>query len=91
MAMLSIFKVGGGPDELSAIQHSYAAETSEVEAANGRVSRTVVRTDTGLMFIHVWEGELGMERSAAQVRAIANKKGMPEIEDWHAYEVVAHA
>jgi hypothetical protein len=30
-----------------------------------------------------------MERSAKEVRAIASEKGMPEIEDWHAYEVLA--
>jgi hypothetical protein len=32
MAMLSIFKVSGDPDELFAIQRSYADQTSEVEA-----------------------------------------------------------
>jgi hypothetical protein len=91
MAMLSIFKVSGDPDELFAIERSYADKVSEVEAANGVISSTVVRTDTGLMFVHVWESEGGMERSAAQVRAIASEKGMPKIEDWHAYEVLARA
>jgi hypothetical protein len=57
MAMLSMFKVSGDPDELFAIQRSYADQTSEVEAANGVISSTVVRTDTGLMFVHVWRSE----------------------------------
>lgn len=77
-------------DYLFAIERTYAAEASEVGAANGLISSTSVRTNTGLMLVNVWETEEGMERTAARIGPIASK-GMPAIEDWQKYEILARA
>lgn len=91
MAILTTFKVSGDPDELFAIERTYSAQASEIGAANGLISSTIVRTDTGLMLVNVWETEEGMERTAAHIGPIASSKGMPAIEDWQKYEILARA
>jgi hypothetical protein len=91
MAILTTFKVSGDPNELFAIERTDAAEASEIGAENGLISSTIVRTDTGLMLVNVWETEEGMERTAAHVGPIASDKGMPAIEDWKKYEVLTRA
>jgi hypothetical protein len=91
MAILTTFKVTGDPDALLAIARTYESEASQVGSANGRISSTIVRTDTGLMLVNVWETEEGMERTAAHVGPIASDKGMPAIEDWQKYEVLTRA
>jgi hypothetical protein len=92
MAILTTFKVMGDPDELFAIaREKVGPKPNEIGAANGRISATIVRTDTGLMLVDVWETEEGMRRTAEQVGPIARDSGLPEQEDWQMYEVLDRA
>lgn len=92
MAILTTFRVSGDPDELLRIvREELQSLVEEVAPANGRTSSTIVRTDTGLMIVNVWENEEGMRRTAERVGPIARERGMPEQEDWHMYEVLDQA
>jgi hypothetical protein len=92
MAILTTFKVTGDPDELLAIaREKVAPAANDIGPANGRISATIVRTDTGLMLVNVWETEEGMQRTAEQVGPIARDSGMPQQEDWQMYEVLDRA
>lgn len=91
MAILTTFRQSGDPDELFALMQDKLADVArEAGAANGRISSTIVRTDSGIMLVNVWESEEGMERTAEQVGPIAREAGLPQQEDWQRYEVLAH-
>jgi hypothetical protein len=92
MAIVTMFKVSGDPDELLRItREELGPVVDETAPANGRISSTIARTDTGLMIINVWEDEEGMRRTAERVGPIARERGMPEQEDWQMYEVLDRA
>jgi hypothetical protein len=91
MAILTTFKVSGDPDELFALAREKIGPLArEAGVANGRIATTIARTDSGLMYVNVWENEEGMRRAAEQVGPVARDSGMPEQEDWQMYEVMLH-
>jgi len=92
MAILTMFKLSGDPDELLRIaREELGPVVDETAPANGRIASTIARTDAGLMIANVWEDQEGMRRTAERVGPIARERGMPEQEDWHLYEVLDRA
>jgi len=92
MAILTIFKLSGDPDELLRMaREELGPVVSESAAANGRISSTIARTDTGRVIVNVWHDEGGMRRAAERVGPIARERGMPGQEDWQMYEVLDRA
>ena len=90
MAILTTFRHSGDPDALLATYHETLAPViHEAGPANGHISTTMVRTETGLMVLSVWESEEGMRRAADQVATVARGSGMRP-EDRQIYDVVVH-
>jgi quinol monooxygenase YgiN len=93
MAILSIGKLKGDPDDL--VQRSSAVDdvVSPKARANGGIFHAAVRTDDGLMFVNVWENEEGRQATAndpdvqAAVQAAMGDTPPPE---WTAYDVVRY-
>lgn len=91
MAVLSVMKIEGDPDELVARM----AETLDPVAARkaplyGGISSTVVRTDDGIKIFNLWETEEGRHRMAADpdVQEAVRAAGFPA-PNFTGYEVLA--
>jgi hypothetical protein len=91
MAILTMFEIHGDPDELIAVERDTIAPIARPLAKeNGSISNTIVKTDTGIMVINLWENEAGMEKVAAEVRPHTAEAGLSGPVNWKKFEVVEH-
>ena len=90
MAILTMFEVHGDPDEIVATEDAkIVPHARRLAAENGGISQTVVRTDQGVMNVHLWESEEGMLRVSEQIRPHAEEAGLHAV-GWRQYEVLIH-
>ena len=89
MAILTMMKVDGDPDELLRLkQEKIDSVSKEVAAANGGLEHLVARTDDGLLIVNLWENEEGMQKAAQEITPRAKELGMPRPTDWQQFELV---
>ncbi|HEX8065491.1 MAG TPA: hypothetical protein VF520_03075 [Thermoleophilaceae bacterium] len=88
MAVLTMFKIPGDPDELLARKQSELDPVFEPKAReNGAIEHLVVKTGDGIMIVNVWETLEGSEKTAQDVGPVAREKGLPQPTDWSSFEV----
>ena len=91
MAVLTTFKQTGDPDAIKKIaEETLMPAIRRAGGTEGRISSAVVRTETGVMLVNLWESEEAMRRAADRVGPIVRASGMPPQDEWHMYEVLAH-
>ena len=91
MAYLTTFRIEGDPDELLSVkQEKMDPVVAPVAQENGAIEHIVVRTDSGIMIVNLWETLDGSERTAEVAGRAAQEHGMPggPPQDWQSYEVV---
>ena len=92
MPILTTFKHTGDPDAmLKLAQEKIIPAAQQAGLHEGRITTAVVRTEDGIMLVNLWETEAGMRRAAQRIGPVAQASGLPPQEDWHMYEVLAHA
>ena len=92
MAVLSMMKITGDPDELVAKMRETIQPVADQKAPEyGRISATVVKTDDGIMILNMWETEEGRHQMAddADVQLALRGAGLPA-PAFKAYEVLEH-
>src|SRR5205807_2392626 len=76
MAVVSMMKMSGDPDELAAkVREHLAPVGRELAPGHGGLGTIVARTDDGIMVINLWENEEGRHAMAEEPRvqeAVAN-------------------
>ena len=90
MAVLSIFKIQGDPDELFAIQEEKIAPAArEYAAANGGIAHFTARTDDGLLIVNAWESPEAASGAGEAIMPIAREAGITPT-DYQQYELLRH-
>jgi hypothetical protein len=90
MAVMSIFKVSGDPDELFKLSEEKVAPAArEYAAANGGISHVTARTDDGLLIVNVWESPEAAAGAGEAIMPIAQEAGMTQ-SDYQQYEVLRY-
>jgi hypothetical protein len=91
VAVVSIMKFAGDPEELKTQMGNVEEVASRKAADYGGVSSTVVRTDDGIMVINMWSDEEGRHRMAEdpEIRQAIQDAGMPA-PSAKGYEVLEH-
>jgi steroid delta-isomerase-like uncharacterized protein len=90
MAVLSVMKIEGDPDDLIAqMETSIDPVAARKGPQYGGISSTVVRLDDGIKIFNLWQTEEGRHKMAAdpEVQAALKKAGFPE-PSFTGYEVV---
>ena len=91
MAYLTTFRIEGDPDELLRFKQEKMDPTVAPAAReNGAIEHIVVKTDTGLMIVNLWETIEGSDRTsevARQAALDAGEEARPP-QDWQSYEIV---
>lgn len=93
MAYLTMFRIEGDPDELLAFkQEKLDPIVAPAAQANGAIEHIVVKTDSGLMIVNVWETLEGSERTNEVAQRAVQEAGGPMAgappQGWQAYEIV---
>src|SRR4051812_26937438 len=91
MAVVSMMRVSGDPDELAAkISEHLAPVGRELGPQHGGLGNIVCRTGDGLMIINLWENEQGRHDMAQEprIQEAVQAAGPPE-PAFEGYEVVA--
>jgi hypothetical protein len=91
VAVVSIMKFSGDPEELRTQMGNVEEVASRKAAEYGGVSSTVVRTDDGIMVINMWSDEEGRHRMAEdpEIQQAIKDAGMPA-PSAKGYEVLEH-
>ena len=92
MAYLTTFRIEGDPDELLRFkQEVMDPKVAPAARENGAIEHIVVRTDSGLMIVNLWETIEGSEKTAEVARQAAQEAGgeagAPP-RDWQSFEIV---
>ena len=90
MAVLSVMKIEGDPDDLIArMQAAIDPVAARKGPLYGGISSTVVRLDDGIKIFNLWQTEEGRHQMAAdpEVQSALRSAGFPE-PDFTGYEVV---
>ena len=80
MAVVSIMKMSGDPDELAAKLREHVAPVGrELAPGHGGLGTIVARTDDGILVINIWEHEEGRHAMAEepQVHEALRAGGFP--------------
>jgi hypothetical protein len=89
LAILTMFRIRGDPDELLAVKKEKIDPIVDPLAiANGAISHTVAKTGDGLLIVNVWEGVDGMQKVADEAGPQIRELGVVEQQDWQQFEVV---
>jgi hypothetical protein len=91
MAYVTTFRIEGDPDELLKFKHEVMdPKVAPAARENGAIEHIVVKTDSGIMFVNLWETIEGSERTAEVARETAQAAGqeLSPPQDWQAYEIV---
>jgi hypothetical protein len=90
MAVLSIFKILGDPDELFAMQQEKIAPAArEYAANNGGIAHFTARTDDGLLIVNAWETADAAQGAGEAIMPIAREAGVSQ-SDYQQYEILNH-
>ena len=92
MAVLSMMRISGDPEELVARMQETIDPVARRKAPQyGGISSTVVRTDDGIMIVNMWETEEGRHQMAddPEVQDALREAGLPR-PHFEAYEVLMH-
>ena len=90
MAVLSIFKILGDPDELLAIEDEKVAPAArEYAAANGGISHVTAKTEDGLLVVNLWESAEAAAGAGQAIGPIARDAGLQQA-DYKQYEVARY-
>jgi len=69
MAVVSMMRVSGDPDELAAkVKEHIQPVGRELGPQHGGIGNIVCRTDDGLLIVNIWENEQGRHDMAAEPR-----------------------
>ena len=92
MAVLTMFKIKGDPDELFRLKTERIDEIVEpVARANGSIEHIACRMDDGILIVNLWETLEGSEKTAEEVRPKFEGIGgdnPPQQSDWQSFEVL---
>jgi hypothetical protein len=78
MAYLTTFRISGDPDELlKAKQEKMDPIVAPAARENGAIEHIVVKTDSGIMIVNLWETIEGSDRTAEVAGKAAQEVGMP--------------
>jgi len=90
MAILTMFEVHGDPEAIVATEDAMIVpQARRLALENGGISQTVVKTEHGVMMVHLWESEQGMRRVSEQIQPRAEAAGLEAV-GWRQYEVLRH-
>ena len=90
MAVVSMMRMSGDPDELAAKLREHVAPVGrELAPKHGGLGTIVARTDDGIMVINLWENEEGRHAMAEEprVREALQAGGFPP-PAFEGYEVI---
>ena len=89
--VVSIMEFPGDPDELKEQMSSIDAVSQQKAREYGGISSTVVRTDSGVMVINMWDSEDGRHRMAEdpEIRQALQDAGFPA-PSAKGYQVLMH-
>jgi hypothetical protein len=90
MAVLSMMRMSGDPDDLAAkLREHVAPVVREVAPSHGGLGSITARTDDGIMIVNLWETEEGRHSMAEdpRVREALQAGGFPP-PSFEGYEVV---
>ncbi|MGE5407518.1 MAG: hypothetical protein ACM3NV_02795 [Syntrophothermus sp.] len=90
MAIITMFEVHGDPDEIMEKMEAFEEEAAQAASERGGISRTIVKTDDGVMLVNHWESEEGMEDMAKFMRPKVEAAGIGPQVNWRMYEVLNH-
>jgi len=88
MAVVSIMKMQGDPDELSDTLGRMTQLAEEKAKQYGGIATIMARTDDGLMIINLWETEEGRHRMADDPDMRASMQTQGFTPNFTAYEVL---
>jgi hypothetical protein len=92
MAVVSIMRFSGDPDELWAkVRDHVEPVTSRLAPQHGGVANIVARSDDGVLVINLWESSEGRQAMAGEpeVQEAVRSSGVP-IPHVEAFEVLSH-
>jgi hypothetical protein len=90
MAVVSMMKISGNPDELAAKLREHVRPVGmELAPKHGGLGTIVGRTSDGIMVINLWENEEGRQKMAEEprVREALQAAGLPA-PAFEGYEVI---
>ena len=89
--VVSIMEFQGDPQELKSKMSAVDEVASRKASEYGGVSSTVVKTDTGVMIINMWDNAEGRHKMAddPEMRQAIQEAGLPP-PSAKGYDVVAH-
>ena len=89
MAVVSMMKLSGDPDELAAKMREMRPVGMELSQKHGGLGYIVARTDDGILAINLWETEEGRQAMAQEpaVLAALQSAGFPP-PSFEGYEVL---
>ncbi len=89
MAIVTMFRVPGDPDELLQRKQEVVDPLLQEHAPkNGGIEHITAKTEDGLLIINVSESEEGSNAIADQVRPRAEEAGLPAPVDHQVFELV---
>src|SRR5712691_124620 len=92
MAVVSMMKMSGNPDELAAKLNEHVRPVGrELAPKHGGLGTIVARTDDGVMVINLWENEEGRHAMAQEpeIQEALRGAGLPA-PDFEGYDVITH-
>ncbi len=92
MAVMSLMRFAGDPDELFAkVRDHVDPVTNRLSPKHGRISSVVARTDEGILVVNLWGSEEGRQAMAdePEVQQAVRGAGLPRPEV-EAFEVLTH-
>ena len=90
MAVVSMMRMEGDPDELAAKIAEHVAPVAErLAPGHGGLANIVARTDTGVLSINLWENEEGRHAMAnePEIQEAVRAAGLPQ-PSFEGYEVL---
>ena len=91
MAVLTMFKIPGDPDDLlPRMKETIDPIVEPVARENGAIEHIKCRADDGVLIVNLWETLEGSEKTAEQVRPkIEEAVGgdAPAPTDWQSFEI----
>jgi hypothetical protein len=90
MAVVSMMKMSGDPDELAAKLREHVAPVGrDLAPGHGGLGTIVARTDDGVLVINLWENEAGRHAMAEEPAVLqALQKGGFPMPAFEGYEVI---
>lgn len=92
MAVLTMFKIKGDPDQLLPfMQEKIDTIVEPVARENGAIEHIKCRADDGVLIVNLWETLEGSEKTAQEVgpkiQELGGEGDGPEQSDWQSFEI----